>query len=318
MVLVRVVQTWGSSPRPVGSSMIINEDGAMIGSVSGGCVEGDVVKQAMHILEGRKADRVSYGVSDEDAWNVGLSCGGRLTVELTTIDDSIVWKTLFNTLNNNRFAVLISSVNEEEKHTLITENGLVGDEIPEQVRRTALAAYKSRKHDEVTVGDKQYFIHHFPPKSLLLIIGVAHITAELVLLAKGYGFDVVVIDPRDFFTNRTEFDVAPDDIVTSYPSEVLHKYPLDVHTYAAILSHDPKIDDDALDVLLKTDIGYIGALGSKKNHAKRVGRLQERGFGPQEIDRIHAPIGLDIGAKGAKEIAFSIFAQIIQVKNGKA
>ena len=149
----------------------------------------------------------------------------------------------------------------------------------------------------------------------MIIIGAAHITADLVQLAHQFDFETIVIDPRATFAKNTTFAVKPDQIIEKYPSEVLKDFPLDANTYAVILSHDPKIDDDALQILLRKKVAYIGALGSKKNHEKRSQRLLEKGFTPDDIARIDAPIGLDIKASGAKEIAFSIMGAVIKAKN---
>ena len=151
----------------------------------------------------------------------------------------------------------------------------------------------------------------------MLIIGVAHITVDLVQLADWYGFETVVIDPRGYFTQNIAFKKDPTQLIEAYPSEVLDQFPLDAYTYTAILSHDPKIDDNALEILLNNEVAYIGALGSKKTHAKRTARLLENGFSQEQIDTIHAPIGLSIGAKGANEIALAIMGQILEVKNSR-
>jgi xanthine dehydrogenase accessory factor len=149
----------------------------------------------------------------------------------------------------------------------------------------------------------------------MLIIGAAHITADLIHLSNYYGFESIVIDPREAFADKTSFDDPPSKIIKAYPSEVLEQFKLDQSTYAVILSHDPKIDDNALHILLKENVAYIGALGSKKTHAKRMERLKEAGFSESDIKRIHAPIGLSINAKTPREIALSIMGQIIEVKN---
>ena len=149
----------------------------------------------------------------------------------------------------------------------------------------------------------------------MIIIGAAHITVDLVQLANMYGFETIVIDPRGIFSNKTQFTLPPDKIFEQYPSEVLGNYQLDAYTYAVVLSHDPKIDDNALHILLRSKVGYIGALGSRKTQAKRVARLQEAGFSEEEIGKIHSPVGVSINAKTPKEIALSIMAEVIQVKN---
>jgi xanthine dehydrogenase accessory factor len=318
IALARVIKTWGSSPRPIGSLMLVNSDGKMSGSVSGGCVEGSVVKKSLALLEKKESERVSYGVSDEEAWEVGLSCGGSIQVLLQTVDfNDKVWSTLKKNVENNKSSIVISSIEDgKNSNSLIDEDGsVVGDEISEELRKAAKEAYDERSSRIVSISDKEYFIQIFPRKDLLLIIGAAHITVDLVSFGNQFGFETVVIDPRGFFSKNTVFNSPPDQSIEAYPSEVLNKFPLDAYTFCAILSHDPKIDDNALEILLPSDVAYIGALGSKKTHAKRTNRLLEKGISQELIDKIYAPIGLSINARSAKEIALSIISQIIEVKN---
>lgn len=319
MVLARVIKTWGSSPRPIGSVMIVNQDGKMAGSVSGGCVEGAVVKKSLDVLDGQKSLKLSYGVSDEDAWSVGLSCGGSIQVYLETMDfdESKVWNKLLQNIEENKSSILVSSLKDGGNEvTLINEDeSAIGDAISEEVKAKAKEAYDLRSSRTIESEGQEYFVQIFPRKPILLIIGVAHITVDLVSLGNRFGFETVVIDPRGFFANNTSFKEEPSQRFEAYPSEVLNKFPLDSYTFAAILSHDPKIDDNALEILLKKDLGYIGALGSKKTHAKRSARLTEKGFTEEEIAKIQAPIGVSINARSAEEIALAIMAQIIEFKN---
>ena len=316
-VVARVIQTWGSSPRPAGSIMLINDKGKILGSVSGGCVEGEVTKHAAEVLEKGVPRNIEFGVSDEDAWSVGLSCGGRLKVFLEIGDSNEVWASLIHDQAKNQSGVLVSSLEDGENlQTYINMNGChFGDPISAEINQQVEEAYTQRCHKLIEERGKQYFIQVFPRKSILLIIGAAHITVDLVKLGNMYGFETVVIDPRGYFTENTVFSDPPSRIIEAYPSEVLDQFPLDAYTFSAILSHDPKIDDNALEILLKSDVGYIGALGSRKTHEKRVKRLSEKGIEPELIDRIHAPIGTPINANSAREIALSIIGQIIQVKN---
>ncbi|MEJ2006072.1 MAG: XdhC family protein, partial [Cyclobacteriaceae bacterium] len=224
---------------------------------------------------------------------------------------------LFESISENKSAVLISSLtNGSSSNTLLTEDGdVLGDEIPESVLEAARESYRKRVHQTYETEGTSYFIHLFPRKPLLLIIGAAHITVDLVTLGNLYGFETVVIDPRGFFADNTEFNDPPSKIIKAYPSEVLGNYPLDSYTFAAILSHDPKIDDNALEILLPSNVAYIGALGSRKTHEKRKSRLLEKGIKEEQLERINAPIGLGIHAKSAREIALSVMAEIIAVKN---
>ncbi len=317
--VARVTKTWGSSPRPVGSVMLVNEEGKMSGSVSGGCVEGAVVKRALKSLPDQKSDRLQFGVSDEEAWSVGLSCGGSIQVFLESADfnKDPVWSGLLENVENNMSCTLISSLEDgTNQKALLKEDGkVIGDNLPDLIIHEAKTAYDQRINRSIDHEERQYFIHIFPRKSLLLIIGAAHITVDLVSLGNMFGFETVVIDPRSYFAENTTFNDPPSKVLESYPSEVLKDFPLDAYTFCAILSHDPKIDDNALEILLPSKVGYIGALGSRKTHEKRSKRLLEKGISQELIDRIHAPIGIPINAKSAREIAMSIVGEIIKVKN---
>ena len=319
VALARVIKTWGSSPRPVGSAMLINQEGKMAGSVSGGCVEGAVVKRSIEALKEEKAIILSYGVSDEDAWSVGLSCGGSIQVFLQTanFNEYGVWSKLLENLEGNKSSIVVSSLEDgKNTNTLIDEQGNVfGDTLSDEAIAAAQQAYNERTSKTINAGEQDYFVQIFPRKAQLLIIGAAHITVDLVSLGNQFGFETIVMDPRGYFAENTAFPNPPSQLHQAYPSEVLDKLTLDAYTFSAILSHDPKIDDNALEILLPAKTAYIGALGSKKTHAKRTNRLLEKGISQELIDKIHAPIGMDIRAKSAKEIALAIMGEIIQAKN---
>lgn len=320
VVLARVIQTWGSAPRPVGAAMLISEELEMAGSVSGGCVEGAVLKEAKAIMGQNRGKMLYYGVSDEDAWAVGLSCGGKIQVYIQswiTSDSSDLQQQLHQLLADNKSCILVTALTQANENTILLPDGTwSGAKVPSEILTAAQQAFDQRKNQTLEVGGIPYFIQVFPRRSQLLIIGAAHITVDLVQLAHQFDFETIVIDPRGTFAKNTTFTVKPDQMIEKFPSEVLQDFPLDAYTYAVILSHDPKIDDDALQVLLKHKVAYIGALGSKKNHEKRTNRLLEKGFTSEEIARIDAPIGMDIGAVGAKEIALSIMGAVIKAKNG--
>ncbi len=320
--IATVIKTWGSAPRPVGSSMIISSDMEMAGSVSGGCVEGAVVKASLPLIVEGKAQQLSYGVADEEAWEVGLSCGGKIEVfaeRFLAFDEKEknIWAELEKCLNNNEPCILISRLADAQpEHLLVFPDGIaIGNQEKESLKREALRAYKERNNQVVELDGQRYFVQVFPRKSQMIIIGAAHITVDLVTLANMYGFETIVIDPRGIFSNKTQFVTAPDQLFEAYPAEVLPQFTLDAYTYAVVLSHDPKIDDNALHILLESDVAYIGALGSRKTHAKRVNRLQEAGFSDDQIDRISAPVGVDINARTPREIAMSIMGEVVKVKN---
>ncbi|MCB0598903.1 MAG: XdhC family protein [Lewinellaceae bacterium] len=322
--IATVIQTWGSSPRPVGSTMLVSKDMEMAGSVSGGCVEGAVIREAMPLIENGTAKRLAFGVADEDAWAVGLSCGGKIQVFTERFlafdprpEEQAAWALLREKLENNQPCILVSRLEDGQGHhtVLLPDGSAAGQPVAEGLKAEALRAYRERKSQSVEWEGQQFFLQVFPSRSQLLIIGAAHITADLIQLGHLYDFETIVIDPRGVFAHKSKFPQAPDQLIDQYPAEVLNDFTLDAYTYAVVLSHDPKIDDNALHILLPSDIAYIGALGSKKTHAKRVKRLQEAGFSDEAIARIHAPIGLDINAKTPKEIALAIMGEIIGVKN---
>lgn len=323
--IATVTGTWGSSPRPVGSSLAIDDTGAMVGSVSGGCVEGAVVKKALALMQDPDAggQPLHFGVSDEDAWAVGLSCGGKLDVYLEVFDYNrgvagrLIYETLATEFAQNGGCVYATEiVAGKARHMLIKADGIaIGQQEDEEVVQTALQLYQERKSALVKIADQDWFFEIFPPRPKMLIVGAAHITVDLVRLANMFGMETIVIDPRRVFASKTQFDDAPHQLFDQWPAEVLPQFNLDAYTYAVILSHDPKIDDQALHVLLRSDVAYIGALGSKRTHAKRVARLQEAGYTETEIARIQAPVGVDINAKTPREIALSVMAAVIQAQN---
>ncbi|MDX2250325.1 MAG: XdhC family protein [Bacteroidia bacterium] len=324
--LATVIHTWGSAPRLVGAAMAVSQEMEMVGSVSGGCVEGFVAQKALEVLGSGRPQKLEFGVSDESAWAVGLSCGGELTVFVEKFpafspekNELTAWKNLENALTNNLGGTLLSKMSgETSTHTFVHPDGsFSGNAIPENLSQKALYAWKTRQNQILSEGENQYFALTIPRKSRLIIIGAAHITADLVGLARQFDFETIVIDPRGFFASNTQFSLPPDQMINQWPAEVLEKFSLDAYTYAVILSHDPKIDDQALHLLLRSEVAYIGVLGNKRNHEKRRNRLFAAGFSEEQVNRLHGPVGLDIGAKLPKEIALSILAEIIAVKNGK-
>ena len=316
--LAIVVKTWGSAPRPIGSSMAISKTGEILGSVSGGCVEGDVSQNALAVLNEQKSRLVHYGVSDEEAWTVGLSCGGKIDVFIQpffSILKSGLWEKLDDAVSNNLGVCVLYSLKNEFVDPLIIDNN--GSHLGNEslLNHSSLAEKALQERTHLYDSEAAIFAHLISPKSKLIIIGAAHITVDLVDFGKQFGFEVIVIDPRGFFAENTVFRIAPDECITDWPAEVLENYNLDQFTYVVTLSHDPKIDDQALQILLRSKVAYIGALGSKRTHQKRINRLAEHGFSEVQIDQIHAPVGESINAKIPKEIALSVIAQIVKIKN---
>lgn len=314
-----VINTWGSAPRPVGTMMFVGPELEMLGSVSGGCVEGVVLKEADETSSGSTIKNLKFGVSDNDAWSVGLTCGGTIEIfleQFLAFDSPSIWESLRNNLLENKSCVLVSKLSGEKgQHFLIYPDGSSLAETPSELITLAQKAYQERKSQSAEVLGEKWFFRVFPKKHQLFIIGAAHAAAELVHLAKYFDFDTIVIDPRGTFAQNTHFPTAPDKLYEDYPAEVLPEYELDEYTFAVVMAHDPKIDDQALHLLLRSKVAYIGALSSKGSNEKRHERLIAAGFTEEEFKRIHAPVGISIKSKTAAEIALSILAQMIFVKN---
>ncbi len=319
LALATVIETWGSAPQPRGSQLLIDDDGNFLGSVSGGCVEGAVVTEAAAVIETGTPKEIEYGVSDEMAWEVGLACGGaiRIWVEpLGAADKGSKGLTaaLLDDLNKARGArsaialatALDGSGEELIEPSQIEALGALGPDL-----KDAFAADAPRV---VERDGARTFLNVFNPPLRMVMIGAVHISQYLAPMAEIAGFDVTIIDPRGAFASSLRF--PEENVIAQWPDEVLPAMALDARSALVLLTHDPKIDDAALEVALKTDCLYIGALGSKKTHGRRIERLNAAGFGTGEIARIHGPIGLDIGARGPAEIAVSILAEVTAVVRG--
>jgi xanthine dehydrogenase accessory factor len=307
--LATVTETWGSAPRPRGAQLAIGEGAEMMGSVSGGCVEGAVVAEALEALQDGRNRHLTFGVSDEDAFAVGLACGGtiRVVVEPVGIGQGLepaLIERLVAARAARRPAVLALNTGTWERRLLDGP----GDPLwPEA--EAALAADRS---GPVSHGDAQWFLGVHNPPLRMAVVGAVHIAQALVPMARLAGYDVMVIDPREAFGSAERF---PDtSLAHDWPDAALAAFGIDSRTAVVTLTHDPKLDDPALIAALTADPApfYIGALGSTRTHAKRVARLTEAGIPEPAIARIHAPIGAPIGAASPAEIALAILAQITE------
>ncbi len=301
-VLATVVQTWGSAPRRVGAQLAVSGDGQMQGSVSGGCVEGAVLLEAQEALETGEMRLLEYGVSDDDAFAVGLACGGTIRVLVEPVGSAITEEILNQIVaaRTDRVAVAYE-VNVKTGARGVMSGGF------EQRFRMDRSGFEED-------GDVFVAIHNPPLR--LIVVGAVHIAQALVPMARIAGYDPVIIDPRDAFGSNARF--PGEEIIADWPDDAIATIGLDARTAVVLLTHDPKLDDPALHAALASDVFYIGALGSKRTHAARVARLSEAGFDAAQIARIRGPVGLDIGAAGPSEIAVSILAQMVQALRGGA
>jgi xanthine dehydrogenase accessory factor len=325
IAVATVVETWGSAPRPVGSKLITTLSGGIAGSVSAGCVEGAVIHEGKAVVESGQPRLVSYGVADDDAWEVGLACGGTIRVFVEPFSAlSGIYPALKRSLEARQPMAVVSVLEGAPEHVnrklIVSLDGSTeGDlSIPEHAGRIVEAALEwlaqgtggtLELDDETTV-----FIEVYPPVPRLVIVGAMHIAESLVTMANEVGFDTCVVDPRTAFNNEGRFPHA-DYRITEWPQKALPALGLDRSAYVVILTHDPKLDHPALQAALRSDARYVGALGSRRTNEIRRKRLREAGFGEEEIARLHAPIGLPLGGRSPAEIAVSIMAQVVQARN---
>ena len=283
LAIATVVSTWGSAPRPRGSHMLVHADGRFEGSVSGGCVESDILQAAAEVIAGAPFQVRQYGVADAAAWEVGLPCGGEIAVMVQPVSAEGFDPELFDRIAEAR----------ERGDALTVHTNLA----------TGHADLRPLETGEM-------FVNRYDPPRRLLIVGAVQIAQSLAALARTLGIEVVVIDPRARFLTEERFPgVTLDD---RWPDEAIAAYKPGPATAVVTLSHDIKIDDPALIAALASDAAYVGALGSRRSHAARRERLAADGVPLERIDRIDGPVGIDIGAIGPSEIALSIAAAMVR------
>jgi xanthine dehydrogenase accessory factor len=288
--LVTVIETWGSAPRPPGALLALRDDGLVVGSVSGGCVEDDLIDRVRHGERVDKPSQVVYGVSKEEAARFGLPCGGNLRL-----------------------------VQEPLKATDWIENLLKRTQGHELVARrldleTGEVFLEAGRRGEAFEFDGRFMRSLFGPKWRLLIIGAGQLSRVLAVMALQLDFEVICCDPREEY--HLTWDIPGTIFTRHMPDDVVLELNLDAHSAVVAVTHDPKLDDMVLLEALKSPAFYVGALGSRSNTSKRKERLKLFDLSDQEIARLHGPIGLHLGGRTPAEIAVAILAEIISVKNG--
>ena len=290
--LVTVIETWGSAPRPPGALLCLRGDGLVVGSVSGGCVEDDLIERVRHGERVGKPSLISYGVSKEEAARFGLPCGGNLRlVQEPLLATGWIDQILERTARHELVA-----------RTLDLATGAVAVE----------AAARGQKFQ----FDGQRLRALFGPRWRLLIVGAGQLSRVLAHMALALDFEVICCDPREEY--HLTWDVPGTTFSKDMPDDLALQLQLDTHSAVVALTHDPKLDDLVLLEALKSPAFYVGALGSRANTAKRKERLAQFDLAPEEIARLHGPVGLDLGSKTPAEIAVSIAAELVAVKNGVA
>ncbi|HUR77895.1 MAG TPA: XdhC family protein [Acidimicrobiales bacterium] len=329
VALARVVDVEGSGPRLPGAAMAVNEVGEVVGSVSGGCVEGAVVTEALDLLESGDGGRlVTFGYSDDDAFAVGLTCGGTIHLFLEPLDWWHLFEPLAGAIREHRPVALVTVVAGPDRagaKLLVTPDaslqGSLGDEDLDRVSardaEAELDAGRSGVRHYGPEGDRHVFIESFAAPPRMFIFGAVDFTAALVRVAKVLGYHVTVCDAREMFATTRRFPLA-DEVVVDWPHRLLTRVtpPLGTRDAVCVLTHDHKFDVPAIVEALATGVGYIGAMGSRRTHAERVERLTTEGVDARGLARVHGPIGLDIGARSPEETAISICAEIIATRVG--
>jgi xanthine/CO dehydrogenase XdhC/CoxF family maturation factor len=321
VALATVARTWGSSPRPAGSKLAVNDVTEFVGSVSGGCIEGAVIQEALEVMTTGVSRVVAFGVSDEIAWEVGLACGGNVEVFVEAVTPEVgrgitrvVLEGLLEARRAKRPVVLVTPL-DGSAHRLVPVTAPGGAGTADDPLAAAVAEVARRDQAEVieTPGGARLLEPQLAPLRLL-IVGAVHVAQPLAEMARLAGFAVTIVDPRRAFATAARF--PGQSLVVTWPDVAVTELAPDARTAVVTLTHDAKLDDPALTAALGTPAFYVGCLGSQKTHAARRARLGERGIGEAALDRLRGPVGLKIGARTPPEIAIAILAEIVAALRG--
>ena len=306
-----VIERIGSAPRDPGAALAVSSSGEVAGSVTGGCVEPAVIREATEVLNGSRGRICRYGLTDDDGFDVGLSCGGTIAVAVYPLDPALVAPLGAAVANDAPVALTVRLAEERfgEQRLVSGEGVPSGDDAVATAARSLLEIGES---GIVEAADGELvFVESYAPRPDLYVFGASDHVAALVMTAKFLGYRVTVCDPRTTFITRERFPDA-DELVVEWPDRFLEQAPVDARTAICMMTHDLKFDVPALKRALQTNAGYIGAIGSEKTRAERDARLRDEGVGDADLARVHAPIGIQIGARTPEEVAVTIAAQLIE------
>ena len=304
VAMARVIATRRSAPRPIGSKLIVSEKGELAGSVSGGCVESEVVEAAREVLSGGDPRLLTYGISDDLALSVGLPCGGEIDIWIDEPEPEL-FEQLGQIVREEARAVVLTDL--EQGTTRVVRHG--EDSVADELIR--------RGHSKVfELEGRRVFADVFGPPPRLLVYGAVDTADALCAAARGLGWHTIAADARGRFATRERLPNA-DEIIVAWPEETLAQVLPDHATAIVVLTHDDKFDVPLLVGALTTDAFYVGAIGSRKNQERRRERLLEAGVDESALERINGPAGLDIGAHSPAETALSILAEIMAVRAGR-
>jgi xanthine dehydrogenase accessory factor len=305
-----VIERIGSAPRDPGAALAVSASGEVAGSVTGGCVEPAVIREATEVLNGSPGRICRYGLTDDDGFDVGLSCGGTIAVAVYPLDPALL-APLGDAVENDSPVALTVRLAEQGfgAQRLVSGEGAPSDDPIESAARALLEIGESGVVE--TGAGELVFVESYAPRPHLYIFGASDHVAALVTMGKFLGYRVTVCDPRTTFMTRDRFPEA-DELAIEWPDRFLENAPVDARTAICMMTHDLKFDVPALKRALQTGAGYIGAIGSEKTRTERDARLRDEGIGEADLARLHQPIGIQIGARTPEEVAVTIAAQLIE------
>jgi xanthine dehydrogenase accessory factor len=330
--LATVTRTWSSAPRPVGAAMAVLESGEVIGSVSGGCVEGAIHEASLEVLKTKTAQSVTYGVSDDNAFAVGLTCGGTIELYIQNVDQSTFpdFAEIATKIEDKKavaVATLVSAESGIGARIVLTKSDASGSLGNSQLDHAAIEGARALLNHGTTktlklgpngenrMDDVSVFVESFAPAPRMIIFGAIDFAAAVARIGKFMGYYVIVCDARALFATKRRFPDA-DEVIIDWPHRYLPTIEVDESTVICVLTHDPKFDVPVLEIALRTKAGYIGAMGSRRTHEDRLLRLKEVGMTDAELAQLKSQIGLDLGGRTPEETAISIAAEIISNQVG--
>ena len=317
VALATVISTWGSSPRPVGSQLVVSDAEDFAGSVSGGCIESTILTEAQFIIRDNSPKRLSVGIDDKQAWDYGLGCGGFIDIY---VDPVASWEPVLATLTDladrQQSFCLITNLSDSSKALYCPGLPEVSFGLDDALQSAAGHAIESGFSRLEQRADDAFFLHVFTPPTQIIVGGAVHIAQPLVVMAQVMGYPCAIIDPRTAFATEQRFPGV--DLIVEHPKTALNKIDWQKVSAVVALSHSPQFDDPLLIHAIEAGVDYIGALGSKKTHADRIDRLRNVGLSNDRLERIHGPVGLDIGSRTPAEIALSILAEITHSRRKRA
>jgi xanthine dehydrogenase accessory factor len=321
VAMATLVNTRGTTPRKEGAKMLVDDRGSILGSVTiGGCVDAQVIEESVDVLQSRRPRLLEMNLGDEEAWEIGLTCGGTIEVLLEPVAPAL-WERVRAHASRGGHAAIVTSLGDDADRKLLvlddgTREGTLGaGDVDERFAAEAQLAMAEGRSRVATLDGVRAFVEVIAPPALLLVVGAGHVAMPLTDLARILGYRTVVVDGRPQFATRERFPDV-DELRVGIPSELVREYPLVPSTALVLVAHDYKYDLPVLRHALGTDLGYIGMLGSRRRGATILELLRDDGLPEDAIMRVRVPIGLDLGARSAPEIALAILAEIQAARGG--